>query len=37
LDETVSHVDLAATFTSVIGHSLDSKEAIDSHDLVPLL
>jgi arylsulfatase A len=35
--ETISQVDLAATLASVIGYGLDSKEAVDSYNLVPLL
>ncbi len=36
-DETISQVDLAATFASVIGHALSASEAIDSYNLLPLL
>jgi arylsulfatase A-like enzyme len=36
-DETISQVDLAATFASVIGYSLAPKEAIDSYNLMPML
>jgi len=36
-DETISQVDLAATFASVIGHTLTSSEAVDSYNLLPLL
>jgi arylsulfatase A len=36
-DETVSQVDLAATFAAVIGYAPNSKEAIDSYNLLPLL
>jgi arylsulfatase A-like enzyme len=36
-DETISQVDLAATFASLIGYELDSTEAIDSYNLNPLL
>ena len=35
--ETVSQVDLAATFAKAIGYNLQSKEAIDSYDLSPVL
>lgn len=36
-DETISQVDLAATFANMIGYELSGKEAIDSYDLSPLL
>ena len=35
--ETISQVDLAATFAEVIGYPLDSTKAIDSYNLIPLL
>jgi arylsulfatase A-like enzyme len=37
VDETISQVDLAATFANVIGYKLKSDQAIDSYNLVPLL
>ena len=36
-NETVSQVDLAATLAGIIGYELDSGEAIDSYDLLPVL
>lgn len=36
-DETISQVDLAATFAQVIGYDLRPQEAIDSYDLTPLM
>ncbi len=36
-DETVSQVDLAATFAGIIGYTLGPDEAIDSYDLLPVL
>ncbi|MEM9252378.1 MAG: arylsulfatase [Planctomycetota bacterium] len=36
-DETVSQVDLVATFAALLGVELTRDEAIDSHDLLPLL
>lgn len=36
-DETVSQVDLAATFAGIIGYDLKPVEAIDSYDLKPVL
>lgn len=36
-DEVVSQVDFAATFASIIGHSLSNEEAIDSYDILPVL
>lgn len=36
-DETISQVDLAATFAKVIGYKLPKDEAIDSYDLGQLL
>lgn len=36
-DETVSQVDLAATFASMIGYDLPADQAIDSYNLLPLV
>ena len=36
-DEFVSQVDLAATFAKIIGYPLKKEEAIDSHNLLPVL
>ncbi|MDZ8117207.1 arylsulfatase [Pontiella sp. NLcol2] len=36
-DETVSQVDLAATFAAMLDYELKSDEAIDSYDLSPVL
>jgi arylsulfatase A-like enzyme len=36
-DETISQVDLAATFAGVIGYDLEPTKAIDSYNLLPLL
>ncbi|MEM0965847.1 MAG: arylsulfatase [Verrucomicrobiota bacterium] len=36
-DETVSQIDLAATFADIIGYELSPKEAVDSHNLLPVL
>lgn len=36
-DETVSQVDLAATFASMLDYNLNSKEAVDSYDLSSVL
>ncbi|QBG46341.1 arylsulfatase [Verrucomicrobia bacterium S94] len=36
-DETVSQVDLAATFAAMLDYELQSDEAIDSYDLSPVL
>ncbi|MDF7825295.1 arylsulfatase [Pontiellaceae bacterium B12227] len=36
-DETVSQVDLAATFAAMLGYDLTAKEAVDSYDLSPVL
>jgi arylsulfatase A-like enzyme len=36
-DETISQVDLAATFAAIVGYDIDSSEAIDSYNLLPLL
>ncbi len=36
-DETVSQVDLAATFAKVVDYKLGENEAIDSYDLLPVL
>ncbi len=36
-EETVSQVDLAATFAQVVGYELEPTDAIDSYDLLPLL
>lgn len=36
-DETISQVDLAATFAAIIGYDLSKKEGIDSYNLLPLL
>ena len=36
-DEVVSQVDLAATFAAMVGYPLAEDEAIDSHDLLPVL
>ena len=35
--ETISQVDLAATLAAAIGYEMDSDEAIDSYNLLPLL
>ncbi len=36
-DETISQVDLAATFAKVIGYKLKNDQAIDSYNLLPVL
>lgn len=36
-DETISQVDLTATFAAILGISLQPNEAIDSYNLLPLL
>ncbi len=36
-DETVSQVDLAATFADIVGYRLGKDEAIDSYNLLPAL
>lgn len=36
-DETISQVDLLATFAEIIDYELQSHQAIDSYDLTPLL
>jgi arylsulfatase A len=36
-DETVSQVDLAATFASIIDYDLQPSDAIDSYDMLPVL
>ncbi len=36
-DEFVSQVDLAATFAKIIGYPLKKKEAVDSHNLLPVM
>ncbi len=36
-DEVVSQVDFAATFAEISGYSLSNEEAIDSHNLLPVL